>query len=728
MSDNPIIVSDVEKCVDQIIAQVGKDITFGMPLGLGKPIHLVNALYERAKKDSSIKLHIATAITLEKPSGSSKLEKAFMGPFAERLFGGIPDIAYMKDLRQKKLPPNVEVSEFFFKAGSFLNDPTQQQNYISTNYTHAVRDLLRAGVNVVSQMVASRTKDGKTTYSLSCNPDTALDIAPKLLELRAKGKKVAIVAEVNNELPFMINHAEVEPEEFDIILDNRKYDCKLFGAPNMAITPSDHFIGFNASTLVKDGGTLQVGIGSLGSALVNGAIMRHKNNQDYTELVSELGLEKKFPVINEIGGHGTFEKGLYGCSEMMVDGFIYLYKAGILKREVFEDVPLQTLLNEEKITTKVDLKMLDALVESGVVGQELRAKDVTYLKKTGVFKDNVEYKGGSLVVDEETVAANLADASARKSIEKLCLGDKLKGGIIMHGGFFLGPQQFYKLLKELTDEEHEKFCMTSVCFINHLYDHRFGDQKMKLAQRKEARFINSAMMYTLNGAAVSDGLANGKVVSGVGGQYNFVAMAHEIDDARSILTMKSTRQSGGKALSNIVFNYAHCTIPRHLRDIVVTEYGVADLLGRPDKDVYIELIKIADSRFQDELLAQAKAVGKVPADYQLPAEYRQNTPERLMALYKKYSAKGYFDPFPFGCDFTPDELKIGKALKSLKAKTGSRSGLLKAIWGALKLKDMPAEAQPLLKRMNMETPADFKEKLEQKLLVSEMLNLGVIKA
>lgn len=155
-------------------------------------------------------------------------------------------------------------------------------------------------------MVASRTKDGKTTYSLSCNPDTALDIAPKLLELRAKGKKVAIVAEVNNELPFMINHAEVEPEEFDIILDNRKYDCKLFGAPNMAITPSDHFIGFNASTLVKDGGTLQVGIGSLGSALVNGAIMRHKNNQDYTELVSELGLEKKFPVINEIGGHGTF--------------------------------------------------------------------------------------------------------------------------------------------------------------------------------------------------------------------------------------------------------------------------------------------------------------------------------------------------------------------------------------------------------------------------------------
>ena len=42
---------DVEKCVDAIIAKVGKRIVFGMPLGLGKPNHLVNALYLRAKSD-----------------------------------------------------------------------------------------------------------------------------------------------------------------------------------------------------------------------------------------------------------------------------------------------------------------------------------------------------------------------------------------------------------------------------------------------------------------------------------------------------------------------------------------------------------------------------------------------------------------------------------------------------------------------------------------------------
>ena len=79
------IFVDVEKCVDAIIAKVGKKIVFGMPLGLGKPNHLANALYLRAKKDPSIHLRIMTALSLEVPKGSSDLEKTFLKPFAERI-------------------------------------------------------------------------------------------------------------------------------------------------------------------------------------------------------------------------------------------------------------------------------------------------------------------------------------------------------------------------------------------------------------------------------------------------------------------------------------------------------------------------------------------------------------------------------------------------------------------------------------------------------------------
>ncbi len=644
-----------------------------------------------------------------------------MGPFVDRMFGGIPDLEYMKDLRKKALPANVEVTEFFFKAGSFLKDDKQQQNYICTNYTHAVRELVNFGVNAVAQIVAKKDVNGEDKYSLSCNPDTSLDLVPILRGLEKKGKRIAVIAEVNNNLPYMVNHAEVGGDEFDFILDNPIYEYPLFGAPNMAILPADHMIGFNASTLLRDDGTLQVGIGSLGSALVYSAILRHKNNDTYNALMDDLKLEEKFPIITEIGGRDTFSKGLYGCSEMMVDGFMHLYKAGILTREVFDNVELQTLLNEKKITHDVSLLMLDALVEQEILPITLRVKDVDFLRQYGIFKADVELKGGSLLVDGQSIDPQLDSEISRQLIKEHCLGDKLKGGIIMHGGFFLGPQSFYEALHGLTDEENEKFCMTSVRFINHLLDHEFGDQKLKVSQRQDARFINSTMMHTLSGAAVSDGLENGKVVSGVGGQYNFVAMAHEIDDARSILKLKSYRQTAGGPKSNIVFNYGHVTIPRHLRDIVITEYGIADLLSKQDQDVYVELIKISDSRFQGELLAQAKAAGKVAKNYELPEAYKHNTPENLLNVFNKYKAKGFFDPFPFGCDFTEEELKIGKALKGLKAKTATRTGLLKSMWEALKVKEVPNEFAPLMQRMDMASPSNFKEKLEQKLLVSELI-------
>src|ERR1043165_7076723 len=122
-------------------------------------------------------------------------------------------------------------------------------------------------------------------------------------------------------------------------------------------------------------------------------------------------------------------------------------------------------------------------------------------------------------------------------------------------------------------------------------------------QRKDARFMNTGLMVTLSGALVSDGLENGNVISGVGGQYNFVAMAHQLLTGRSILMVRAVRDAGGKPSSNVVFNYGHSTISRHLRDIVITEYGIADLRSKTDSAIIKALLDVADSRFQEGLLA-----------------------------------------------------------------------------------------------------------------------------
>src|SRR5258708_37606973 len=125
----------------------------------------------------------------------------------------------------------------------------------------------------------------------------------------------------------------------------------------------------------------------------------------------------------------------------------------------------------------------------------------------------------------------------------------------------------------MAEAERETILVTAVSGVNDL----FGEENLARRQRHDARFINICMMMTLFGAAVSDALEDGRVVSGGGGQYNFVAMAHELERARSILLLHATRAARGGGESKIVFNYGHAPIPRHLRDIVITEDGIPDL-------------------------------------------------------------------------------------------------------------------------------------------------------
>jgi acyl-CoA hydrolase len=717
-NDRPLTLNDSQACVDQLIERVGKNITIGLPLGLGKPVRFMNALYERAIADPTISLHILTALSLTAPVGRSSLEKRFLEPFSERLYGDVPELDYARDVLRKRLPPNVSVSEFFFKAGSFLNDVSQQRHYVCTNYTHAVRDLMAQGVNVVAQMIAPPTDPGsKGLVSLSSNPDLTLDLIPLLRERQAGGEPVALVGELNSYLPFMGNHAAIRDSEFDIVLEHPRSDYPLFSAPQMAVSPEDHLIGFYASALLKDGGTLQVGIGSLGSALVHSAILRHCHNSHWKAVYDHLNVAADFPVVETLGGVGAFEQGLYGCSEMMVDGFIYLLEAGVIHREVYNHAGLQELINSGRIGQEVSLETLDVLRDNDLIDSPLRARDVSWLRGYGILRPDVEYKGGRLRVGEQSLEPGLDNSASRESIRELALGSRLTGGIVIHGGFYVGPESFYQRLRDLPAAERQRICMTSVNYINHLYDHAYGNQRLKSAQRAHGRFINSAMMQTLNGAAVSDGLEDGRVVSGVGGQYNFVAMAHELPGARSVICLRSTRKSGQKTLSNIVFSYGHCTIPRHLRDLVVTEYGIADLRGQPDEQVYLRLIRIADARFQEDLLAQAQKAGKVDPAFGIPMAWRNNTPAHVSHTIETAGGGGLFPAFPSGCDFTAEELVLGKALKALKAATASRRGKMVTLWKAMQATGTEGRYQSLLQRMQLDSPQGLREKLDQRLLI-----------
>jgi acetyl-CoA hydrolase/transferase-like protein len=598
--------TDPEAIAEDIIRDVGTNLVVGLPLGLGKANHIVNALYARAAADRAISLTLFSALTLEKPKPSNLLERRFITPVIERLFGGYPDLAYADALHAGALPPNIQVIEFFFLAGRWLNVPFAQQHYISANYTHASSYLLARGLNVVTQLVAKRVVDGVARYSLSCNTDTTLDI----LRARAQGAaSFKLVGQVNSELPFMPGAGDLSADEFSAVLDSPETDFPLFAPPSEPIADTKYAIGLHAANLVRDGGTLQIGIGQVSDALAQGLIVRHRDNARFQEIMKRLAPDA--PVAAETTG--SFEKGLYGVSEMLFEAFLALIDAGILKREI--------------------------------------------------------------------------------------------DGVLLHGAFFLGPKSFYRALREMTPAQLARIQMMPVSFTNELY----GDEDLKRRARTDARFVNNAMMATLTGAAISDGLENGQVVSGVGGQYNFVAQAFALRGARSILAVEATRQAGAKTQSNIRWVYGHQTIPRHLRDIFVTEYGVADVRGKSDADVIAAMLGIADSRFQAELARQAKDAGKLPKSFEIPAIHRDNHPERIADALRPAREFGLLPQFPFGSDFTDTEQRLIPALQLLQDAQRTPMRLPGLLWQGFTHAPDAADHE-CLARLGLDTPKTLAER------------------
>jgi acyl-CoA hydrolase len=94
--------------------------------------------------------------------------------------------------------------------------------------------------------------------------------------------------------------------------------------------------------------------------------------------------------------------------------------------------------------------------------------------------------------------------------------------------------------------------------------------------------INGALAVDLYGQVVADTI-DGRQHSGIGGHEDFVSGASMQADDRSLVCLPSTAKIGDRRISRIVARHGAGTIvttPRHQLDVVVTEYGAAELRGR----------------------------------------------------------------------------------------------------------------------------------------------------
>lgn len=594
---SPLRFEDADALAREIIDRLGHDLRVALPLGLGKPVTLLNALTRAAVADPSIRLSIFTALTLERPEPASDLEHRFLAPARDRLFGRYPQIDYAHMLRDGSLPGNIDVREFFFMAGRWLDVAAAQRNYVSVNYAHALRVLLSYRPNLILQLLA---REGDRV-SLSCNTDISAD----LFDLRRRGAiDLVFAGEINPQLPFLGADAAIAADEADFLLEPPE-PFELFSAVKQPVGNVEHAIGLHVSRLIPDGGTLQVGIGTIGDAVANALLVRHEGG------ISAIHDACPFPQ-GDFGEADEFREGLYAVTEMLVDGLLQLFEAGIVRREV--------------------------------------------------------------------------------------------DGAAIHAGFFLDTRDFYARLRDMPPERRAKISMKPVSFTNSL----LGDEPARRVARRDARFVNAAMKVTLLGAVMSDTTDDGRVVSGVGGQHDFVTQAWQLDGGRSVITLPATRQSRGSIESNIVWEAGMETIPRHLRDIVVTEYGIADLRGKSDAEAILSMIAIADSRFQERLLDQARAAGKLPAEAILPARHRSNSARRVAQWLGRFRSQALPD-FPFGTDFTDTEQRLLPALSRLSNARHSKARLAKLVVQGSGGGSPDEEA--CIRRMNLAHPHGVRERL-----------------
>lgn len=110
--------------------------------------------------------------------------------------------------------------------------------------------------------------------------------------------------------------------------------------------------------------------------------------------------------------------------------------------------------------------------------------------------------------------------------------------------------------------------------------------------------INSAVEIDLHGQINAE-VVNGLQISGTGGSVDFMRAAKASKGGRSIVALSSTARRG--TISRITKQVEMVTALRTDVDLVVTEYGVADLKSASLAERAEALIQIAHPDFRDEL-------------------------------------------------------------------------------------------------------------------------------
>jgi 4-hydroxybutyrate CoA-transferase len=135
-----------------------------------------------------------------------------------------------------------------------------------------------------------------------------------------------------------------------------------------------------------------------------------------------------------------------------------------------------------------------------------------------------------------------------------------------------------------------------------LYDPEYVLKIATVSANYRQTAINNALSIDLTGQINSESMLGARMMNGTGGQPETHIGAFLCPGGRAITLLQSTAVGG--AISRIVPQLeagALVTVPRYFADTVVTEFGIARLLGKNHRERAAELIAVAHPDHRAEL-------------------------------------------------------------------------------------------------------------------------------
>lgn len=351
--------------------------------------------------------------------------------------------------------------------------------------------------------------------------------------------------------------------------------------------------------------------------LFNTSVARKSVNDGRSDFVS-MPFSRRFKATRERGG-GRFDPDVVLLSVGPPDRFgfcsfgismwnkaSYARQARIVLAEVFDGYPRTGGANQ------IHVSEIDAFVPGGAPRPLTGRQTPSFPIALAGFVNELVQDGDTVQIGTGAMTAQLILAGALEGKEELGIHSEISvpgmNGLVL-SGVVTGsrktrhPGKFVATALTASTTEEIEFIHENPVY--EVYDVEYTNDIQVIASHDNMLAINNAMSVDLTGQIAAETIGP-DLWSGPGGQLEFVIGAMLSKGGRSVTVLPSTARDG--ELSRITLHHEPgtvVTVPRQFADFVVTEYGIARLFGKSDRERTDELISIAHPDHRAELRRQA---------------------------------------------------------------------------------------------------------------------------